>query len=91
MSKFIVKTITCKICILLKVRRYGTWLEWTAWSSCSSTCTGIETRQRLCDPSNNMCCEGSDTETKECFNNHIWCGFGKASHYFILPQQKTNN
>ena len=56
--------------ILALISVHGGWGEWSAFSTCSKTCDGTETRERVCDsPSpeyGGTPCIGSSEETRAC-------------------------
>ncbi len=51
------------------------WDPWTEWSTCSATCTGVQTRTRNCKDSSAYYCTsngGAKTESRSC--NQVNCG-----------------
>ena len=54
----------------------GSWLEWSDWSECTTTCGGgIQTRDRKCDGPfhNGKPCAGNTTDQQECNLNPCKC------------------
>ena len=72
--------------ILALILVHGGWGEWSAFSTCSKTCDGTETRQRVCDspsPTNGgEPCPGNTEETQAC--NIDNCITGKFCSFSVL-------
>ena len=61
----------------------GTWHDWSAWSACSGSCSGVQTRTRNCtDPT--LCftpCRGDSVQWRNCGDQMSCCG--QSAHAFV--------
>ena len=64
------RSFMCPYFILALILVHGGWGGWSAFSTCSQTCDGTETRARVCDnpsPANGgEPCHGDTDETQAC-------------------------
>ncbi|KAK3715474.1 hypothetical protein RRG08_059025 [Elysia crispata] len=77
-----------RACPVLPLVR-GTWHDWSAWSACSGSCSGVQTRTRNCtDPT--LCftpCRGDSVQWRNCGDQmsccapRMWTPWGQWEHW----------
>ena len=60
----------------------GGYGPWNAWSSCSKTCGGVQSRSRLCNHPDGLPCVGPSRETLDC--NLKMCPSNYIAQYPVL-------